>query len=62
VILIDPRADLGFGLAYSTPSYRHLLNVTAGKVSALPDQPNHLLRRWVVRNITMAAKSARVLL
>src|ERR1700741_5235224 len=43
VILIDPRANLGLGLAYSTPSYRHLLNVPAGKISALPDQPDHFL-------------------
>jgi uncharacterized NAD(P)/FAD-binding protein YdhS len=43
VILIDPRPELGLGLAYSTPSYRHLLNVPAGKISALPDQPLHFL-------------------
>jgi uncharacterized NAD(P)/FAD-binding protein YdhS len=49
VILIDPRANLGLGLAYSTPSYRHLLNVPAGKISALPDQPNHFLE-WLQRN------------
>jgi len=49
VILIDPRANLGFGLAYSTPSYRHLLNVPAGKISALPDQPNHFLD-WLQKN------------
>jgi uncharacterized NAD(P)/FAD-binding protein YdhS len=49
VILIDPRANLGLGLAYSTPSYRHLLNVPAGKISALPDQPNHFLN-WLQKN------------
>src|ERR1700733_870112 len=38
VILIDQRPDFGLGLAYSTPSLRHLLNVPAGKISALPDQ------------------------
>ncbi|MGB0123159.1 MAG: FAD-dependent oxidoreductase [Silvibacterium sp.] len=43
VILIDPCANPGLGLAYSTPSYRHLLNVPAGKISALPDQPKHFL-------------------
>jgi uncharacterized NAD(P)/FAD-binding protein YdhS len=49
VILIDPRANLGMGLAYSTPTYRHLLNVPAGKISALPDQPNHFLD-WLQKN------------
>jgi hydroxyacylglutathione hydrolase len=49
VMLIDPHTDLGLGLAYSTPSYRHLLNVPAGKISALPDQPNHFLD-WLHRN------------
>jgi hydroxyacylglutathione hydrolase len=49
VILIDQRPDFGLGLAYSTPSLRHLLNVPAGKVSALPDQPDHLLN-WLRKN------------
>lgn len=46
VVLVDPSVDLGLGLAYSTPSHQHLLNVPAGKISALPDQPDHLLR-WL---------------
>src|SRR5579859_6540793 len=49
VILIDPRPDFGLGLAYSTPSLRHLLNVPAGKISALPDQPDHFLH-WLREN------------
>jgi uncharacterized NAD(P)/FAD-binding protein YdhS len=49
VILIDQRPDFGLGLAYSTPSLRHLLNVPAGKISALPDQPDHFLH-WLRRN------------
>ena len=49
VILIDQRPDFGLGLAYSTPSLRHLLNVPAGKISALPDQPGHFLH-WLRRN------------
>src|SRR6201987_5283207 len=54
VILIDKRPDFGLGLAYSTPSLRHLLNVPAGKISALPDQPDHFLH-WVRRNYDPAA-------
>ena len=54
VILIDQRADFGFGLAYSTPSLRHLLNVPAGKISALPDRPDHFLN-WLRENHDAAA-------
>jgi uncharacterized NAD(P)/FAD-binding protein YdhS len=54
VILIDQRPDLGLGLAYSTPSLRHLLNVPAGKIGALPDQPDHFLN-WLRRNHDPAA-------
>src|ERR1700743_3750250 len=48
-VLIDKRSDFGLGLAYSTPSLRHLLNVPAGKISALPDQPDHFLN-WLRKN------------
>src|SRR5246127_2217578 len=54
VILIDQRPDFGVGLAYSTPSFRHLLNVPAGKISALPDQPDHFLD-WLRMNYDPAA-------
>src|SRR5271156_976420 len=54
VILIDQRPNFGLGLAYSTPSLRHLLNVPAGKISALPDQPNHFLN-WLRENHDPAA-------
>jgi hydroxyacylglutathione hydrolase len=54
VILIDQRADFGLGLAYSTPSLRHLLNVPAGKISALPDQPGHFLD-WLRKNYDPSA-------
>jgi hydroxyacylglutathione hydrolase len=54
VILIDQRPDFGLGLAYSTPSLRHLLNVPAGKISALSDQPDHFLD-WLRKNHDPAA-------
>jgi uncharacterized NAD(P)/FAD-binding protein YdhS len=54
VILIDQRPGFGLGLAYSTPSLRHLLNIPAGKISALPDQPDHFLN-WLRRNHDPAA-------
>src|SRR6202035_3089995 len=46
VIVIEPRPELGLGLAYSTPSLRHLLNVPAGKISALPNNPARFLN-WL---------------
>src|SRR5580698_36054 len=54
VILIDQRPNFGLGLAYSTPSLRHLLNVPAGKISALPDQPGHFLN-WLRKHHDPAA-------
>src|ERR1700733_4130877 len=54
VILYDKRPGFGLCLAYSTPSLRHLLNVPAGKISALPDQPDHFLS-WLRRNHDPAA-------
>ena len=57
VVVIDPRPELGLGLAYSTPSLRHLLNVPAGKISALPDEPDHFLQ-WLRANHDMNATAA----
>ena len=57
VIVIDPRPELGLGLAYSTPSLRHLLNVPAGKISALPHQPDHFLL-WLQTNYDAAATAS----
>src|SRR5271156_544151 len=54
VVVIDPRPELGLGLAYSTPSLRHLLNVPAGKISALPAKPDHFLN-WLRRNYDAGA-------
>ena len=57
VVVIDPRPELGLGLAYSTPSLRHLLNVPAGKISALPAQPDHFLN-WLRAHHDAAATPA----
>lgn len=43
LLIIEPRAQLGLGLAYSTTSMQHLLNVPAESISALPDEPDHFL-------------------
>ena len=43
VKLLEPRERLGRGIAYSTLSSAHLLNVPASNMSALPDEPGHFL-------------------
>ncbi len=43
ILIIEPRAELGHGAAYSTTFDGHLLNVTAAKMSALPEKPSHFV-------------------
>ncbi|ARV59961.1 hypothetical protein BZZ01_16210 [Nostocales cyanobacterium HT-58-2] len=51
--LIERNSLLGRGVAYGTSSPYHLLNVPAGQISALPNDPDHFLR-WVKRqNVTV---------
>jgi uncharacterized NAD(P)/FAD-binding protein YdhS len=49
ITIVEPRSKLGRGLAYSTQFDEHLLNVPAGKMSALPESPDHFLR-WLTAN------------
>jgi uncharacterized NAD(P)/FAD-binding protein YdhS len=47
VTLIEPDR-VGRGVAYGTPHAEHLLNVPAGNMSALADDPGHFVR-WLER-------------
>lgn len=47
--LIERSHQMGKGIAYSTNTNCHLLNVSAGNMSAFPDDPGHLLR-WLQYN------------
>src|SRR5580693_3911410 len=42
--LIDEHGRHGLGQAYSTEEPAHLLNAMAGQMSALPGDPDHLIR------------------
>jgi uncharacterized NAD(P)/FAD-binding protein YdhS len=44
--LVEPRAQLGRGLAYATQNESHLLNVRASNMSAFADDPDHFWR-WL---------------
>jgi uncharacterized NAD(P)/FAD-binding protein YdhS len=48
VTIVEARAELGRGLAYSTGNPSHLLNVRAANMSAFADDPNHFTR-WLSR-------------
>lgn len=52
--LIERRHDMGKGIAYSTNTTNHLLNVSAGKMSAFLNDPGHLLR-WLNYNYSELA-------
>lgn len=47
IVVIEPREELGRGIAYSTPWYEHLLNVPAVKMSAFSSEPSHFVH-WLI--------------
>ena len=49
VVLVDRDGRYGMGQAYATADPFHLLNARAAKMSALADDPDHLLR-WAREN------------
>ena len=49
IAVVDKGPVPGRGLAYSTKYSCHLLNVPAGNMSALPEEPNHFLH-WAKAN------------
>ncbi len=49
IMLVDPTAEWGTGVAYSTRDPRHRLNVSAGRISAWPDREDHFLQ-WLAEH------------
>ena len=45
VVVVEPRAALGVGIAFSTPEPWHRINVPAATMSAFPDDLDHF-RAW----------------
>ena len=46
IVVVEPRAAIGLGVAYSTCDPWHRLNVPAATVGALPEEPDHFCR-WL---------------
>lgn len=53
--LIERRPVVGKGLAYGAAHPDHVLNVRAGNMSALPDDPTHFVRWLEARGVREAA-------
>jgi uncharacterized NAD(P)/FAD-binding protein YdhS len=53
VLLFERMSEAGGGVAYGTTFTGHLLNVPAGRMSALPDRPTHFLD-WVAARVGKA--------
>ncbi len=49
ISLVEKRAEVGRGVAYSTDHDLHFLNVPAGKMSAFPDDPDNF-HQWLLSN------------
>ena len=55
IVLIERRAEIGRGVAYSTADPAHLLNVPASNMSALAAEPGHFVE-WLVRRTGAASE------
>jgi uncharacterized NAD(P)/FAD-binding protein YdhS len=50
LVLIERSRQFGRGLAYTTGNASHILNVPAGRISAVRDRPNDFLD-WLTRQL-----------
>jgi uncharacterized NAD(P)/FAD-binding protein YdhS len=58
VVMVEPRRP-GRGVAYDAPHHEHLLNVPAGRMSALAEEPDHFTS-WLLRTGALVAADSFV--
>lgn len=60
VVIVEPSAAVGRGVAYGTTDRCHLLNVRAGDLGAFPDEPDGF-SRWLIKERRIAPEEARTM-
>jgi uncharacterized NAD(P)/FAD-binding protein YdhS len=56
VAIVEQGTEIGKGRAFGTSAETHLLNVQAGRMSALPQQPDHFVQ-WLRKHHTPEAQA-----
>jgi len=60
IAVVDKASRPGRGIAYGTEHLSHLLNVPAGQMTALPEEPDHFVR-WAQANYASSTQSGSFL-